>query len=239
MENDITLIANAGVLIRHRGIKILIDALHTKPTQRFSTPSEQMLDMIINGEGIFEGIDFLLITHGHLDHYNKDAVDAFVKTHPATRIITPTTDLDPSESITTITEKKGILSFGKTSISYRRLMHDGKKYADYPNYGFIVDIDGLKICLFGDATFDRPNVDKLIGKNQIDIALMNFPFVNLRRGHEMITEIVKPRRIIVFHLPYEKDDNSGFIQGTLRAASKASDLPPITVLYREMEQTKI
>lgn len=77
---EIRLVANMGVLVSQGESKVLIDALFADVERGvFREPSAQDRDAILNGTGVFQGVDALLVTHRHADHFNADEVGALLR----------------------------------------------------------------------------------------------------------------------------------------------------------------
>ena len=67
-----TLLANAGVLLEYRGTRLLIDGIFDKKGHCFSNLSAEQWEGLKAGTGIFSGIDYLLFTHEHGDHFSPE-----------------------------------------------------------------------------------------------------------------------------------------------------------------------
>ncbi|MGI6154033.1 MAG: MBL fold metallo-hydrolase [Christensenellaceae bacterium] len=238
-HNSITLIANAGVLIQYNGVAVLIDALHTKKTIRFSRPPEDVLQDIVDGNGAFKKIDLMLITHAHIDHYSPKEVGRFMERHPETMLITPTGDDFPASRTMRLQRPHEEHTAGRIQVSCRRIVHDGKDYADYVNYGYRIVIDGKVFTVFGDATKDREGIARLTENMPVDVAIVNFPFVSLRENQAFLRDVVGPERIVAMHLPFPEDDGNSFIRTTRRALERPGGLQNVTMLYNRLERAEL
>lgn len=79
---QIRLVRNATLLINYNGKKILLDPM-LSPKGAFGswagngvTPS---VDLPLPVSEIVDGVDFVLLTHGHVDHFDQPAIDAIDK----------------------------------------------------------------------------------------------------------------------------------------------------------------
>ena len=71
----ITYIANEGVMIESSdGVKVLIDALHKKYYPDYLFPSASLMNEMIFGEGDFNSVDLVLVSHVHADHFDAVSV---------------------------------------------------------------------------------------------------------------------------------------------------------------------
>ena len=80
MENMVraTLISNAGLLLEYRGVKLLVDAIyHT--TDPFSTSPPAVWSAMLAGEPPFDGVDTLLFTHDHPDHFSPERLMQYLR----------------------------------------------------------------------------------------------------------------------------------------------------------------
>jgi len=229
----IRLTANAGAFIEtDGGAAILIDALHKKGTRYYSGVGEDMLREITDGRGIFSHIDLMLVTHAHPDHYDEQSVLRFAHFHPETAILTPTGI--SAGNVVNLASAGGACSVGGLHIRYRRIAHEGPEYAGVVNYGYVVGAGGPALMFLGDGKTDFDAVGGFMGGETIGTAFLTFPFVTLARGRRIINDIIKPERVVVFHLPSAADDPNGFVASTLRAAERYSAaLPPTHILYDE------
>lgn len=238
--NTVTLLANTGILLRFSNIKILIDALHSEKTVQFSSVSNQLLERISKGEGIFSDIDYMLFTHGHPDHYSKYWADKFIKHHPNTTVITPTQDILNRENVFVLRKGEEDFILPRLNLICKRIVHDGMEYAAVPNYGFMLTIQGHTFSVFGDAPINESVIKTFVGGHTIDTAFVNFPFISLRRGQEILRSMIQPKEIFAYHLPFEQDDFNGYIETTKRMAERAkTTLPPITLLYKELQEAPL
>ncbi|MDL2237906.1 MBL fold metallo-hydrolase [Christensenellaceae bacterium OttesenSCG-928-K19] len=238
MANTVRLIANAGVLIRFQGVSILIDVLHTQRTKKFSTPDYTLLRKVVTGREEFAKIDFLLVTHDHIDHNDDATLQQYIERHPETTVVTPTKA--SGQAVHTLAQDSQEFQFGKVSIKCRRLAHSGEKYQSFVNYGYLIEINGKTMLFLGDSMEDRQGIDALVAGAHINIAFLNFPLVTLSRGRKLVNEVIRPDEIVVFHLPFEQDDKEGYLNATRRTLEREkNNLPSCVMLYREDQTEEI
>ncbi len=238
-ENFVRLTANAGVLIQYHGKKILVDAMHNRYTQRFSSVPDDLLYEIAHGEGEFEHVDLLVYTHDHPDHYSREWTQEFLANHPDTQLISPIADFEGQDNVSVLRNESEELSFHGIRIQARQLVHDGLEYAEVENYGFIFTIDGENFSVLGDSTFDVEEIRQLVcDVDTIGNAFFNFPFVTLSKGRKIIKEVVCPRRMILYHLPFAEKDRHGYAQATIHTLEREK-LPAAAVLYQKNQKVTI
>ena len=91
-------IANEGVLIsvnkNGETSKIAFDPLFDNVFGRYTAVPEDMRTKILNGEAPFDGINVVLISHYHGDHFSPDDMALFLKNNPKTSFVAPKQAVD-------------------------------------------------------------------------------------------------------------------------------------------------
>lgn len=235
-SNFVLLLANAGVLLHLNGKSILIDGLHNEKTQRFSAVSPALQQAVLAGEGVFSHIDYMLVTHDHPDHASAALTNRFLKAHTETLLLTPQRGLLHKDNVREITRAQEHVVFGRDSFLFQRVTHDGQEFKNIPNYAIIGEIDEKRFVLFGDAGVDKTLLSHTVFHTHFHLALLNFPFLTLTRGREIIQSLA-PEEAVIFHLPFAQDDINGYLDAARRAREKfESALPPLHVLTSEMQK---
>lgn len=247
VEVKVTYIANAGVMITFGQTKVFIDALHSKKTPIFQTVKEPLLGRIIRGDNGFKDVDYLLFTHTHKDHFGHEAVLAYLRNNKCKALIVPE---DAGQIISRATEgesaEQGVINImnpdydlkaelehDNIRIKYFRLNHMGEQYQNVLNYSFLVEIGGFNILHLGDGGFEPVHMQKMLEGEIVHCALLNFPFVTLPRGREIISRIIKPRQIIIIHLPSVEDDQFNYNLITSKTINKYQGILPQTDVFSE------
>jgi hypothetical protein len=86
---QLTFIANEGVLVSSGEKKVLIDALFDKPNPEYRAPYPEVLDGIMKGEPPYDGVDLLLITHNHPDHFDAPLASRYLDMVPDPILLAP------------------------------------------------------------------------------------------------------------------------------------------------------
>lgn len=239
-ENYVLLTANAGVLISIHHKKILVDALHSTKTQRFSRVPDEVLRRIVNGEGDFDGLDLALYTHDHPDHYSKNWTMRLLERNPNIHLVMPIHDFSDRNHVHILSRPREVLQINGVKITCLRLQHDGSEFASVVNYAYLLDVDGYHILLLGDGLMDPKVIQALLEGCEVDLALLNFPFLTLKRGRDIIDQVIGARKTILFHLPDLEDDINGYGPAAQRTIQKIyQNSPQITLLSRSLEKISI
>ncbi len=222
-EIRVTLSANAGMSIQIDKHRIWVDALHNEKQAGFSAVSPELYQELLLSDA-FQSPSYICVTHFHPDHYSETMVKQACKRWPAARLCLP------QQKISKVTD-------GGLELEFVRLPHEGAQYADVLHYGILIGFGGKHILIPGDCETASPVLAQAIGDRQIDLAILNFPWVTLSKGRAFLSQSLKPKHILLCHLPFELDDGSGFRKSAQRNAQL---LPQMDVrLLSEPLQTEI
>ena len=229
---SVTLSVNAGVAIEVAGKKILIDAYHDEKTLEFSTVTPDLYKEMKRTEA-FREPDLITCTHRHRDHYSQAMVEDAARRSPQTEIYLPPEDGTAEETLVLPTAD------GAVRVEFFRLTHTGKERREYPNYGILLSVladsgrenrnsdriganfpdNGAQatrsILLTGDAEVGCPELAEMLAGRPVDLTLLNFSWMALGRGRDFVREVIRPKHLVLFHLPIAADDRYGY-QSTLR-----------------------
>jgi len=235
----IMLIANAGILIDYKGRQILIDALH-EGHQMFPATPPEAFQQLLDGEPPFNAVEALLFTHNHVDHFSARMALQFLLRHPDASFISDEPSaaalFDLSHAKSEILDRSRIrtvswntadnfqTSSGAFVIRGLSFQHEGSNYADTPNIGYLLTIEGKTILFPGDARMSPGNYQCLASLSQpIDTAILMFPFISTGRGQNLIREVIRPHRLIIVHWPDPARDSQHFTDSAKRYFEKTRD----------------
>jgi L-ascorbate metabolism protein UlaG (beta-lactamase superfamily) len=252
-EIRITYLSNAGFMLTDGYTKILIDAVHTEQALNFSPIPEKIMNKIINGEGDFSNIDFLIFTHVHKDHC--DLKKLCEVQNPETKIILPELDennkiymkddLDllpnPISYLNSGYGEVTVIEAGNIKIKAARTYHDGIKYHNTVNhFSYLISVADQQILFMGDAESGNSNITDWLGNETIDTVCINFTEISQEIGRAFISEVVNPQLAISCHIPLQQHDKFHYRERAMENVSKYSDsLPKVYVCLETMETIKI
>ena len=231
-ENDkglqVTLTANAGVILRSQNRCILIDALHNEQTQDFSSVSDAELGQI---EDLLRDKhpDMALATHRHPDHCSEGLIRRFSKLWPDTEFLFPE-DFPKGRLHSCLNDIQ------LTSMS---LIHEGKGFENTDQRGYCITLEGITVLHAGDCALSAgQEIIELTEGRTIDIAIMNFPWITLSAGRAFLENTLKPKHLLVVHVPFEDQDKYGYRKAVFKAA-EAVRLPDVRVMSQPMQTETI
>jgi len=238
---EITHIANAGFLITSGHHKVLIDAVFGPAADdgAWETyPPAELLESMVQGEPPFAGIDVILVTHNHRDHFQATIVLELLEQQPLVRLVATEqtmAQLQSSDRYVAVADRVSYLPLAEsrqislggitvTAIPTRHSFADPAR-----NNMYLVDLEGARIFHEGDAERDPAVLSSLgLGQQQIDIAFLHPWRVLQPDGRDGTIKHLAPSRIVVMHVGTEL---AAAIQEQLaRPAGQDDQLPPVTLL---------
>ncbi len=233
-ECNITLSANAGISLSLGGIRIWIDALHNEKTTLFSTVDEKLWERMKAHEA-FQEPDFIIFTHCHPDHYSYGMALEAKQLWPQATLLLPEKTFDGQM----VLEEGKQFFWQGVRFRFFRLPHDGTGYEDVVNYGMLLSHGGFQVLVAGDAAIGCEALAEKLQGEKIDVAVLNFPWVTLRKGQRFIREVIQPESLVVVHLPFAEDDLEGFREATERAVSRFQEKEKIYILKEALQSVTI
>lgn len=213
---QLTLSANAGLALQLADKRIWIDAAHSEKIPGMSALTEAQWRAVL-AHPAFTAPDLIFFTHCHGDHFSAERAAEAARLWPRAVLALPEQKL---ERQTLLTGSQLRVRSGSTEFLFLRLAHEGAGFADVPHYGLLIDDGGFRILFTGDCQVASPELERQLGGAPIDLVVVDFPWVTLRRGREFLRDVLRPRQIAVCHLPFPGDDVMGARQAALRAAAQ-------------------
>lgn len=230
----ITLSANAGISLEWKGYRLWVDALHTDQRPGFSTVTpalwEQMQD-----SAAFAPPDLLCFTHCHSDHYSHELTAEAKALWPNAKLIMPQQEFD---SPFLLTGDEVRFSDGDITLRFLRLPHEGSAFAAVPHYGLLLSDGVFRILIAGDCEIASPALSQHLQHTSVDLSILDFPWLTLNKGRQYVENVLRPRHLLLYHLPFPEDDVNGYLNAA-RQATALSDLADIRILCNPLQQEVI
>ncbi len=240
-ENDYVLLtANAGVMISYRNKKILVDALHDDKTTPFSRVPDRVLRQVVNQENEFSHTDMVLVTHDHPDHYSKKWTEKLLDQNPGIQAVMPVPDFADRKNVHALSRPEEKIHLAGVDMTCKRLQHEGIGYEAVTNYGYLLEIAGLRVMIMGDGKIDEKAITDFMDGFVPDLALLDFPFLTLTPGRDITQRVIKAKQTIFYHLPCPEDDSLGYTQISQRVFNKKyQNDPSKRLLYQSMQRITV
>jgi L-ascorbate metabolism protein UlaG (beta-lactamase superfamily) len=215
---EVTYIGNEGFMIRCADKKILIDALIPQNPYGYVGPPPAVAKKMIQAEAPFDGIDLVLVSHNHLDHFDSGLVAQFLENSPASVLVSGPLVCDEVKSeindISIINNRlkkvlpkiKSVVEFTEKGITVKmfRLRHGSRapKYS-MQNLAHLILMDGKKWLHLGDSTADVNRDDFELfrfDKENIDIAFIPYWDLLTPERRDVVNRFIRPKHIIPMHI---------------------------------------
>lgn len=223
---SVTLSANAGVSIELGGKKVWVDALHDATScTEFSSVSANMLGQIWVDDR-FSPPDVIFVTHCHPDHYKKELVEQAKLRFPEATLVLPQPEFPDQLLIVGDTMERSICG---VDFRFFSLPHEQVPYEAVPHYGAVISCNGFSVLVTGDCEVASSALAAQLESTPVDLALVDFPWVALKKGREFIQRYISPRHLLAYHLPFQEDDRWGYREAVQRSA-KLLEVPDVRIL---------
>jgi L-ascorbate metabolism protein UlaG (beta-lactamase superfamily) len=245
-------------MLSYEGGSLLIDALYEAipfapltdvPERRqpqIAFPADETLAAMLAGASPFDRLKAYLFTHLHPDHGNVNVIARIA--NPSIPVVLPATSRFedqigslPGKTIvlTESASRHRLGDAGEVMLTAIRTEHDGGPSFAFESYAFLLEFPDTIVFFAGDARVSDEHLCKVLrnftqgggvqGK-QIDAAFINYPEISRAEGRAFITEILRPQRLFLTHLPPAvpcEKRNLGILE---RSLTRYGDiLPPITL----------
>lgn len=253
---EITSIANEGFMIADGDAKVLVDGLYDRGVRGYPTiPAELRLDLEA-GRPPFDGIDLVLATHHHADHFDAAMVLRYLERHSGALFISTEqavgrirqaagSGAEVLRRVRALAPMEGrpiSLDVGRIRVTGLNLHHGRDRDPPVQNLGFLIELGGLMLLHIGDTEADvRDFAPYGLAEAGIDVAFLPSWFLTYDIWKRAVTESINPRQIIAMHLPHADAPPSWFgksrtLTGLERAIAKAAPAP--TVIFEPGESRR-
>ena len=244
----LTYVGNEGFLVAADGRKVLVDALYRGGVSGYVVIPEERRRLLEGALPPFDGVDLLLATHHHADHFDPQAVGAHLKKNPGARFFSTRQAVerlrsefagfdavrDRVEGVTPGEGERARRSVRGIELEILTLHHGRDRPIE--NLGFLFVIGGRKMLHVGDteATADDFAVYDLAAE-RIDVAFLPFWHLIGENRPAAVRSAIRSERIVVMHVPPREADDP-FIAGLGGWESMLSGIErafPRAIVFRE------
>ncbi len=207
-EVEITYLANEGFLISAGESKVLIDGLFPGIDGFPRLPADLAADLE-SGRPPFDGIDLVLVTHHHDDHFGPGEVARFLATQPAVLVSTrqvldrlrdPRSSGSP-DRVSPAPGSSATVEAAGVRVDTVDLHHGRYRKPAVENLGFVIDVDGLKVLHIGDTEATVEDFSPLrLAEIGIDVALLPVWYLTEPRWQAVVAQEIRPKSIVAMHL---------------------------------------
>lgn len=213
---EVTYIANEGFLLAAGDSKVIIDGLFREGIEPYAALSPAARDDLETAQPLFDGVQLVLVSHYHADHFDAAAVARYlVHNFRAVLVSSPQVADRVAEQLKDDVilrnrvrrvnpQGEGAVTLAVEGIGLKvqRVSHGRGRFAEIQNLGHLVTLGGWKILHIGDSDAGEAEF-KRFGwrKEKIDVAFIPFWYLTDKKGSEVIRRYVRPRLVVAMHIP--------------------------------------
>ena len=258
---ELRLTANAGVLLTFRGEKLLVDGLHDSRAHDFSPVAPETLAALAAGAPPWDGIRWLFYTHLHIDHFSGRETIRFLEGNRVEKLFLPAGNGGPGIDREDVSALRSWLTQRAAPVQELRLpeyrsvpyplvsgirvtafrsLHASEEFEEVEHECFLFDLAGKKILFLGDSNYDRDYFATMLDGVEVDTAVVNPLFLTNPSGRSVVLEGVRPRRVVIDHIPFQEDDKLHMRKLVVRSLERwGESFPPVAVLWEAGDTVRL
>jgi L-ascorbate metabolism protein UlaG (beta-lactamase superfamily) len=221
---------------------VLIDALFLSYGPGYALPADSTQNALATARAPFDGVDLVLVTHRHGDHFHPTPVAAHLRANPSATLLTSRQVMDSlragapatsalasrlvARSMRPGTRRREVIN--GVTVELLGLPHGGWRHRGVEHLGYIVELGGRRVLHVGDTDIsERAFAPFRLDTARIDVALLPSWMVISEEGREVIARWIRPRQIVAIHLPANEAERA--------AREVRSALPGAIAFSRSLE----
>ena len=214
-ELEITYLANAGFLLDDGERKVLIDALFGDGIDGYPTVPWETRERLEAAEAPFDGVDLVLVTHHHGDHFDAEAVARFLDASPRTQLIStpqvrerllevrPELERRGAGVLAVLPEEHKVSHVASLDLLVFNLHHGRDRQPPVQNVGFLITMGGQRILHIGDTEVTRKDIAAAghdFASQGLTIGLLTTWFLSYDHWADVVRSDFRPSHIIGMHM---------------------------------------
>lgn len=205
-------VANSGMLVDVSGRRFLIDAPIRDGIPPYATSTVADRSLLESARGTYAGVDAILITHWHEDHFSAEAVAAHLANSPRTilvsspeviervRSVAPSLAAAQVRAVLPMPGQSQSVDVGGLTIHVLRIRHNPTRRLPEQHVGFLIG-GATPVLHVGDADPKADNFALLAALPPVDLAFLPFWYLSDADNRRMVAEAIRPRRVVAMHVP--------------------------------------
>jgi L-ascorbate metabolism protein UlaG (beta-lactamase superfamily) len=228
-------VANAGMFVTVDGGRFLIDAPIRDGIAPYPTSPPVERSRLEAARPPYDGVDAILVTHWHEDHFDAHAAAAHLAHNPRALFISSPEVVErlrrvdpavpPARTRAVLPEpgKAEELQAGGVPVRVLRIRHNPARRLPEQHVGFLIGA-ASRVLHVGDADPEAENFALLRGLPAVDVALLPYWYLLGEANRRLVAESIRPGRIVAMHLPPAEASGVG---AALSGSGLPVSLPPI------------
>jgi L-ascorbate metabolism protein UlaG (beta-lactamase superfamily) len=266
-ENSLTYIANAGVMLKLDGKKILIDPLTTPGNDLYLDTEQGAREALLTNAAPYDHVDVVLVTHHHRDHFHAEGILALLEAQPGAHLVSSpevirrlkaasdrtSVGQDAESGASSVLgndrwtevdlglfEHKKITCNG-VALQIFRTLHDGEDYADVTNLMFVIKSPSMVVAQLGDSAPAEINFEGILLKigASLDLVVANFPYIAIPAARKLVESQLAPASLAVLHFPDPTGEAARWTEVAKKSFARVRESYLPTVLLETLGETVV
>ncbi len=210
---EVTYLGNEGFLIAAGETRVLVDALFGEGLDGYPVVPAGPRKQLEAATGPFAGVDLVLATHYHGDHFNAEAAAEHLRNNPGARFVSTHQAIDKLKGLSGFAQiadrvqgfwpaegSRETITHGDVTVTVLNLHHGRGRRPEVQNLGLLIDVGGLRLFHVGDTEVSLDDVRPYdLGAADIDVFFApTWFFTNDRFSH--IFDVVDAPIRVVMHI---------------------------------------
>lgn len=264
-EISLTYIANAGVMLKLDGKKILIDPLTTPGNALYLDTEQGAREALLANAAPYDHVDVVLVTHHHRDHFHAEGILDLLKAQPGAHLVsspeviqrlTVAFDATSSREGTESGANSALgserwtavnlglyehteLTCNGVTLQIFRTLHDGEDYAAVTNLMFVIKSPSMVVAQLGDSAPAEINFDGILSKigSPLDLVITNFPYIAIPAARKLVEVHLAPAALAVLHFPDPTGEAARWTEVAKKSFARVKEHYLPTVLLETLGET--
>ncbi len=185
-------------------------------------------------------LQFLVFTHGHSDHFCLEDVQEALRRNPrltilSTReVIRQIREVEPAAGhlmeVPSNLQSNYKIEAAGDSLEMFYSKHMGEQYAEVDNLVCLLNLEGRKIFVPGDA-WPTPQLFEQVAKwsPEIDLMAAPFPLMGIPSTRRLLAKSLKLKHVLAVHLPVPSRDDQNWLASAKAVCARSKDELPLPV----------
>lgn len=215
----VTLIANAGVLLRWNGVTLLLDGIYGTEGHPFSNLPPETWRAMRAGEPPFEHLDYLLFTHAHPDHFSPEMTLELLRARRVKGVFLPDTRSVRESALAEYLRESGLpsvlLSHETDRAAYRvepdvtvrafSTLHLDEKYRHVHHFCYLLRFGEKNVLFTADVDYIHETLSQ-VRDVPLRAAFVNPLFFSDLRRRRFFRGELTAETICIYHVPFSGED---------------------------------
>ena len=210
----VTFLANEGVMLRAGSAAVVIDGLF-RAYDDYAVPPDSIRLALEAARPPFDGVDLVLVTHRHGDHFHPAPVAAHLRANPGSTLLASRQVLDSlAPRLDSGAVSAGRLRarpaapgsrrrevVGEITVEAIAIPHVNRRHRGVEHLAFLVDIGGRRVLHLGDADVTEAALAPLrLDTARVDVVMLPYWVLLDEAPRRAVERWIRPRHVLAFHL---------------------------------------